>query len=251
MPALRTSTAAKVILMASLVLVPALAAQQPYKLGELKTVGGHEYHDVTVTEKSAEGIAVRHKSGVVRLPWNEVPAETQRLLGHDPQTLTRSAQTARASEPKARIGATSEEFQRAGCAYIGQGSGNLGSTVVNYQRGNYIIQATFWGGRCHELMFMDSAMVEARRSAGLIMDAKELMGSYNEFVKTVLETNAGGAAWHEDKLLTDRARQWTRTDGQVVARYIGGGRVTLTTKAFSDALAADSQHREKKSLEGF
>jgi hypothetical protein len=70
-------------------------------------------------------------------------------------------------------------------------------------------------------------------------------------VKTVLETNAGGAAWHEDKLLTDRARQWTRTDGQIVARYIGGGRLTLTTKAFSDALAADTKQREKKSLEGF
>lgn len=111
--------------------------------------------------------------------------------------------------------------------------------------------ATFWGGYCHELVFMDSAMVEARRSARLIMEAKELTGSYDEFVKTVLDSNAGGAAWREDKLLTDGARQWTRTDRQIVARYIGGGCLTLTTKAFSDALAADTQRREKKSLEGF
>ena len=83
MHALRISTASKVILLASLVLVRALAAQQPYKLGELKTVDGHEYHGVTVTEKSTEGIAIRHKSGVARLPWNEVPLETQRLLGYD------------------------------------------------------------------------------------------------------------------------------------------------------------------------
>lgn len=233
----------------------ALAQKVGDRIPELKTNAGTTYTHVTIGETEAAGLHITRSSGVVTLPWTEVPPGLRSALGYNPQALARSAQAAqtaaRASEPKARIGATPEEFQRAGCAYIGQGGGNLGSAVVNYQRGDYVIEATFWGGYCHELLFMDSAMVEARRSAGLIMEAKELMGSYNEFVKTVLDTNAGGAAWREDKLLTDRARQWTRTDGQIVARYIGGGRLTLTTKAFSDALAADTQHREKKSLEGF
>ncbi|MFN2507560.1 MAG: hypothetical protein ABR589_02170 [Chthoniobacterales bacterium] len=241
-----------------MIFAAACAAGFAQKIGdrmpELKTTAGTTYRDVTINGMDSGGLRIVHSSGAATLPWSEVPAELRSALGYHPEALARSAQAAkaaaRAAEPKARIGATPEEFQRAGWAYIGQDGGTLGSTVANYQRGNYVIVATFWGGRCHELLFMDSAMVDARRSAGLIMDAKELMGSYNDFVKTVLDSNSGGAEWREDRLLTDHARQWTRSDGQIVARYIGGGRLTLTTKAFSDAVAREAERQEKKSLEG-
>jgi hypothetical protein len=122
---------------------------------------------------------------------------------------------------------------------------------MEFQRGNYIISATFWGGYCHELMIMDSVMVDVPGSADLVMEGKELTGAYNTFVKTVLESNGGEAQWRENRLLTRAAREWTRTDGQITARYIGGGRLTLVTKQFSDAINASNRQREKKSLEAF
>ena len=94
-------------------------------------------------------------------------------------------------------------------------------------------------------------MVDAPISADLIMAGKELTGAYEDFIRTVLDSNAGKAEWREQRLLTRYAREWVRSDGQMTARYIGGGRLTLITKQFKDAQVDDGQKREKKSLEGF
>jgi hypothetical protein len=99
------------------------------RIPELKTTAGATYTDVTIGEMEAAGLHITHSRGAATLPWSEVPAGLRSALGYNPQALARSAQAAQAaargSEPKARIGATPEEFQRAGCAYIGQGNGNL------------------------------------------------------------------------------------------------------------------------------
>lgn len=83
MHALRSSIVFRLGVLACFLVVRTLCAQQPPKLGDLKTVDGHEYRDVTVTEKTTDGIAITHDSGVARLRWNEVSAETQRLLGYN------------------------------------------------------------------------------------------------------------------------------------------------------------------------
>jgi hypothetical protein len=172
-----------------------------------------------------------------------VVAYSPKKLGEATSELPLAAQ---AQEPKARIEATPDEFHRAQWAYIGENAGPLGSTEMQFQRGNYTVAATFWGGYCHELMIMDSVMVEAPDSAYLILAGKELTGAYKDFIITVLESNAGGAEWREQKSLTRYAREWMRSDAQVTARYIGGGRLTLITKEFSDAQVADNQKREKR-----
>jgi hypothetical protein len=97
MHGLHTSTAPTLILLTSLIVASALCAEQSYKLDELKTANGHEYHRVTITERNADGITIRHASGMARLWWNEIPAETQRLLGYDAaaEAVAKAAQTAR------------------------------------------------------------------------------------------------------------------------------------------------------------
>ena len=240
------------------VAITSVVAQAPAtKLPKLTTTDGTAYNDVTVTAVEAAGIRITHDSGLATIPWAQVPADLRTTLGYDPKKLVEAAKQAQAAakarEPKARIGATPEEFQRAGCAFIGQNRSNLGSTSVQYQRGNYILTATFWRGTCHEIRFMDAAEIQFRRSsdADLVTEGKELTGGYNEFLKTVLDSNAGEAQWNEDKLFTNSARRWSRSDGQVTAEYIGRGRLTLTTKQWRDALSAGAQQQEKKSLDGF
>src|SRR5436190_23145667 len=61
----------------------ALSVELPYRLGDLKTLDGGEYHDVTVTQKTAAGIAVTHDSGIGKFAWDKIPIETQLLLGYD------------------------------------------------------------------------------------------------------------------------------------------------------------------------
>jgi hypothetical protein len=97
----------RITLLASLPLAGVLAAELPYKLGDFKTVDGHEYHGVVVTEKTATGITIKHASGAGRFAWSEVPAETQRLLGYDPAAEAAAAQKAAAelAQAQARVNA--------------------------------------------------------------------------------------------------------------------------------------------------
>src|SRR4029077_12911603 len=97
----------RITLLASLPLAGVLAAELPYKLGDFKTIDGHEYHGVVVTEKTATGITIKHASGAGRFAWSEVPAETQRLLGYDPAAEAAAAQKAAAelAQAQARVNA--------------------------------------------------------------------------------------------------------------------------------------------------
>jgi hypothetical protein len=233
----------------------AVAQQPTKKIARLTTLAGATYTNVTLGESDAGGLHIIHSTGAATIPWAEVPEELRVSVGYDPHKVAEAAEksrrTAQAQGPKARIGAAPDEFRRAGWAYIGQNSGQLGSIQMQFQRSNYIVTATFWGGFCHELMIMDSVMAEAPGSADLVMASKELSGAYGAFLKTVLESNAAGYEWREINLPTRNAREWQRSDNEVIARYIGGGRLTLVTKAFNDACIADSKKREKKSLDGF
>ncbi len=55
----------------------------PFKLGNLKTTDGEEYHDVIITQKTAAGISVTHDSGIGNITWAKIPTETQLILGYD------------------------------------------------------------------------------------------------------------------------------------------------------------------------
>jgi hypothetical protein len=233
----------------------AVAQEPPKKIARLKTLAGVTYSDVTIGDSDVYGLHIIHSTGAATIPWAEVPEELRASVGYNPKKLAEAANksrlAARAQEPRARIGATPDDFRRAGWAYIGQSASQQDSTEMQFERGNYIITATFWGGTCHELMIMDSVMADAPGSADLIMAGKELSGAYEAFLRTVLDSNAAGCEWRETKSLTRYAREWTRSDGQVNARYIGGGRFTLITKQFSDACIADTKNKEKRSLDGF
>lgn len=61
----------------------ALGIDLPFKLGNLKTTDGEEYHDVTITQKTSAGISITHDSGIGKITWDKIPAETQLLLGYD------------------------------------------------------------------------------------------------------------------------------------------------------------------------
>src|SRR5712691_12579409 len=127
----------------------ALAEPSPTKIAKLTTLDGTTYVDVTVGEADVTGLHIMHSFGAATIPWAQVPPEIRVSVGYDPQKLAEAAKklqlAAQAQEPKARIGATPDEFRRAGCAYIGQSQGPLDTTVMEFQRGNYIISATFWG----------------------------------------------------------------------------------------------------------
>lgn len=92
-------------ILASVILLQTLAAQQAFKVGDLKTLDGQEYHGVTITAKSREGITIIHDSGVARLPWSQVPAEAQRLLGYDAAAEAAAQQkaAAEAAEAEAKV----------------------------------------------------------------------------------------------------------------------------------------------------
>ena len=102
-----TIIALRITLLASVPLAGVLAAELPYKLGDFKTVDGHEYHGVVVTEKTATGITIKHASGAGRFAWSDVPAETQLLLGYDPAAEAAAAQKAVAelAQTQARVNA--------------------------------------------------------------------------------------------------------------------------------------------------
>jgi hypothetical protein len=99
--------------LAWLALPHVIASELPYNLGDFKTVNGHEYHRVVVTEKTATGITIKHASGAGRFAWSEVPAETQRLLGYDPAAEAAAAQKAAAelAQAQARVNAELAQAQ--------------------------------------------------------------------------------------------------------------------------------------------
>jgi hypothetical protein len=132
------ATTAKILVVASLVAVQSLLAQEGYKLSDLKTVDGHAYRRVTVTEKSSDGITIRHKSGVARLAWSEAPAQTQRLLGYDAAAEAAAQQKAAAATAKLE-----EKVKRAAARLSPQEGKSLLSKFVVYPSNNKAWRLTF------------------------------------------------------------------------------------------------------------
>ena len=52
---------------------------------DFKTVNGKEYKDATVTRVEADGIVVKTKSGISKLPFAELPKEVQERFHYDQQ----------------------------------------------------------------------------------------------------------------------------------------------------------------------
>ena len=248
-------TAPLLILLLTVAICSLVAQTTPStKLPKLTTVNGTTYTDITVTSVEAAGIRITHDSGLTTIPWAQVPADLRTALGYDPQKMAEAAKQAQvaanAREPKARIGATPEDFRKAGCAFIGTTQSNIGSTETTFLRGDYYIFATFWRGTCHQLAVTYADLMDARPDfARSLSNVKKLTGAYETFIKALLEANAGGSAW-EQLQWPGEVRNWKRKDGRVIASYIPG-RIKFTTKEFNDAIQADTEARRQKSLNGF
>lgn len=68
---------------------------------KLILANGKEYSDVTITEISADSIAIKHAGGIGRIPMEALKPESQQALGYDPA----KAGEARAAAAEARAAA--------------------------------------------------------------------------------------------------------------------------------------------------
>jgi hypothetical protein len=57
------------------------AKAAPLQFDTLETVAGKVYESVTVTEKRADGISIRHSGGTARIPHEQLPAAVKKQLG--------------------------------------------------------------------------------------------------------------------------------------------------------------------------
>jgi hypothetical protein len=229
------------------------AASLPLSLGSFQTMDGKSYSSVSITRFDDQKIYFLHSSGASSASWEVVPENIRTALGYDPKQLVETKKKIEKkeeeSEPKPRLGASEDDFKKSAGYYIGDYAGSLGSRILLFKRGDLSIHATFWKGICHSLVIYDSAAELDPRSGRLIIQGKELTGSYEPMIKAALDANSNGLTWTEKKAMTTPQRDYSRTDGEATATYIPG-RIELTTKEFSQAISENVKSREKKALEG-
>ena len=68
------------LLLACLILGP-LASAENEKLPELKLKTGKTFTAVTITKKTADGIAIMHEAGTARIPFEQLPDDLVKTLG--------------------------------------------------------------------------------------------------------------------------------------------------------------------------
>ena len=55
---------------------------------DITTLDGKTYKDAGVTAVEADGVHIRFRDGVVKVPFNQLPQELQRQYGYDPANTT-------------------------------------------------------------------------------------------------------------------------------------------------------------------
>jgi hypothetical protein len=227
MHTLRTAIASKLTLVASLLLVHVVAAQV-YKLGDLKTVDGHDYHGVTVTEKSAEGIAVIHDSGVARLRWSEVPAETQRLLGYDA-----TAETAAQQKAAAEAAAAQAKIKEAAARLSPQQLKSLLAKFVVYPSNNKAWQLTFTDPWTVTISFKYTTPAMWYPMGGIALRREDQL---RDVLASKFIQNRGGRGF------TDEEVQFLDFDTRIgLQRQLGGQHALQLTFPASDASRISQQ----------
>lgn len=92
----------KTILLFSILALPLTALADDMKKIPLLTLAcGHTYKSVTITKVEPDGICITHETGLSRIPFEQLPVELQKELGHDPQKA-KSAEPIEENKPASK-----------------------------------------------------------------------------------------------------------------------------------------------------
>lgn len=121
----------------------------------LKTLSGEEYQDLVITQVNDIGVVFRHRTGVARIPFTELPRDWGERFGYDPgraREAVRREQEVQIRRDQAIAQEMAEERERAEQQAVEARLAQLAQAVENLRReeGTRPSQAWiangFWGG---------------------------------------------------------------------------------------------------------
>jgi hypothetical protein len=65
--------------------VLAISIEATASAEDVRTTNGHEYKDAQISRVEPDGIVITHSAGIVKIPFTELPRDSQKKYGYDPE----------------------------------------------------------------------------------------------------------------------------------------------------------------------